>query len=207
LRNNFNLYLLYAHTFEDYFAAIFARNLTDTKNIYVSIPGAKIIRRILFFIKYDTNTIQIAHGRVSSDKFLVYTKYVLTELKNYYYAMNSIKEKKIYINESFLISKNSIALFLHGYQKGSPYGWKHLYSDFKFILKLSKQYKKVILRPHPTAFLLKKFCSFSFFSSYLKLELSFSNDVQFNVSDIYVSSPTYKLKLNEKKIPYHYCGH
>lgn len=203
---NGNKYLIFSSNFEQSICAVIANGLKKFKNIYFSMPGGRISSQVLYFIKYETNTIHIAHGRVSSDKFLSYTKYVFTEVFDSKYFDNLIRQKRIILNQIIKIVDNDTVLFLHGYKKGSKYSFKNLYQDLKKIARLSENFGFIIIRPHPTAFLLKKFVRILWFFRCRNIQVDCSKRFFYKVKEVYVSSPTFALKLSEKEIPFTWIG-
>jgi|694.fasta_scaffold84971_2 hypothetical protein len=202
IANPFNPFLLEAKNFEQILAAIFAISLLKFKNVYFSMPGAFVVRRILPFIALDTNTIHIAHGRVSSEKFLNFTRYVFTEVYDPCYIKQGIKQKKILFRDQIKIKANRKAILFQGYKKGRSYGLFNLYEDIKIIINLLYKFEEIIVRPHPTAFILQSFLSHFRFFCFSRVRLDVSNIVECEVEKIYVSSPTYAIKLKNNNIPF-----
>lgn len=204
--NNDNKYLIFSSCFEQSLCAVIAISLKNFRNVYFSMPGGRISSQVLNFIRYETNTIHLAHGRISSEKFLVYTKYVLTEVFDLRYSDKLIRQKRVMFHEVIDLVDNNIVLFLHGYKKGAKYSFKNLYQDLKQIKFLTKNVDLLILRPHPTAFLLKKAVGILCFLGFGKIQLDSRTFFYYKVKEVFVSSPTYALKLSEKGVPFSWIG-
>ncbi|MEK9570455.1 MAG: hypothetical protein VW124_15670, partial [Paracoccaceae bacterium] len=96
------------------------------------------------------------------------------------------------LNVSFTkkVGRASI-IFFHGYEKGSSYGLRNLFTDRVLIKKLLNNVDKILILPHPTAWL---------FRIYVSLLDVFSRRVcvvkphdAVEVSHYYSTSPTYSL--------------
>lgn len=195
-----NYYSFYAKNFIEFLASIYANSIYY-KNIflYFSLAGAPILKEIINYVKYDYKTIHIAHGRVSSDKFLHRTDAVITQLQDSRYANNSIRQFIKYNHEKFYIENNKTYLFLHGYKKGKKYSIRNLLSDLTIIKRISCDCNILLIKVHPTAQLLTLVLNIM---NIKKIVVIDGNKDNFFIEKIFSSSPTYSVLLNKLGLPF-----
>jgi hypothetical protein len=171
---------------------------------YFSMPGSFLQRRVLRILNYRNKfIIHLAHGRISSSKFLNYTRFVISELYDRAYVERHLRlfvRRSSYLNIGY--DQSGIIFYIHGYVKGSKYGVGKLVRDIYFILALRDRARnrrptrtELVIKPHPTAQLLlfvlmlmpKSICRVYQASSY------------YRVSEIFCNSPTFEILLRDDR--------
>lgn len=176
---------------------------------YIGLPGAKVVRDIVKRLNHNVTTIHVSHGRVTSPKFLEFTDYVFSRIKDNF---NCRMIKLFSEGANFEWASVDVA-WVHGYRKGSKYDIRNLLVDLKTLRHIWTDHpgQSIFVFVHPTAHLLRWVVSLiSFFS--FKLHCSkLSKKATYCVEVVYSSSPTFNrgikafdpvMQNSEKKIFY-----
>tara|TARA_Y100000389_G_scaffold31120_1_gene26332 strand:- start:2707 stop:4269 length:1563 start_codon:yes stop_codon:yes gene_type:complete len=198
-------YILDKYSIKDYFISFFSTQLILYKFVYIGLPGARIISEIIDNIQTDTKTIQLAHGRISSDKYLKFTDAVVAKVEDNYNTNRlffySDRPIEIIYNENKII-------WIHGFKKGKGnlfigfrgYFFTNLIHDIKYLFSLENQNKNIEVTVHPAA---RKFFYFLKIYTFFKKNINIIDLDKYkslSCHSIYLSSPTVIEKVNKKQI-------
>jgi len=188
---NFTYYWLFSsNQVIDGISAFWLGRLELVPYCYIGLPGARFVKRIVYAIQNSVITIHLSHGRVSSDKFLTYTDYVITDVTDNF----NTKYIKKYKDRVMILYSSKKACWVHGYKKGHGYGWSLLYHDLGLLSDIlnSSNVAELTIYPHPTAKLFYLYAKQrALFDQRLIVKRLQKNEL-LRCSVMYSSSPTFE---------------
>lgn len=191
-------FFLYSDEFShDPIYAIFLDRLSCVPFVYIGLPGARFVTKIVASLKDATTTIHMSHGRVSSKKFMQFTDYVFGEVKQSY----NCRYFKFYKEKLNILYKQNRIAWVHGYPKGTSYRTQKLFEDIRqlrTILNQMNRSEQLTVYVHPTASLLKFYLLIFGLIPFKRVKIQELKIHGIHASVIYSSSPTFTLFYKSK---------
>ena len=174
-----------ADTFKKLVISIIYGKLAAVRYAYIGLSGARFIKEYVE-IPSETKKIHVVHGRNMGEKYNTYTDAALTQVVG---ELGNVPARKLWYFKARNIFEfnDDIAVWFHGFKKGTNYSIKDFIIDFKYYRTLSANYKKVLVAPHPLAHYLKIYLR-CFTRSYLTFNVY--TETTISCCSIYSSSPS-----------------